>query len=367
VDGHNRYEICTQHGVPFKVEDRDFESMDEVKVWMIDNQKGRRNLTDGWKFELAQERKKILAEKGKENMSKGGGDQRSGLSIVDKPDIKTINTQKEIAADLGWSTGKVAMADKVWKAAPAEVKDKVKAGEISINEAYKEVKKEEKKERLIEIKNEFEKAAETFTDDDIQIYIEEFQKGCEKIADNSVDAIITDPPYPIEYINLWEDMFKIAERVLKPSAFLIAYGNHQNLDKIFQLDNPLKYYWTFKLDFTSKPIAMGRNLIATWKPVLVYQKLPFKKIETTIEDVVKETKTFNYEERNLHDLNWGQSLGKFEYLIDVFTKPNDLVLEPFAGTGTTLVACKNMKRRCIGFEIDPTYENVIKGRIVEGR
>jgi hypothetical protein len=217
------------------------------------------------------------------------------------------------------------MADKVWKAAPAEVKDKVKAGEISINEAYKEVKKEEKKERLIEIKNEFEKAAETFTDDDIKIYIEEFQKGCEKIADNSVDAIITDPPYPIEYINLWEDMFKIAERVLKPSAFLIAYGNHQNLDKIFQLNNPLKYYWTFKLDFTSKPIAMGRNLIATWKPVLVYQKLPFKKIETTIEDVVKETKTFNYEERNLHDLNWGQSLGKFEYLIDVFTKPNDLV------------------------------------------
>jgi N6-adenosine-specific RNA methylase IME4 len=141
VDGHNRYEICTKHGIPFRTEDRDFESADEVKIWMIDNQKGRRNLTDGWKFELAQERKRILNQKGKQTQ----GIRNDLLSNIDKKIEIGHNTQKEIAADLGWSTGKVAMADVVWKQADDQVKEKVKAGEVSINEAYQEIKREEKK------------------------------------------------------------------------------------------------------------------------------------------------------------------------------------------------------------------------------
>ena len=68
-----------------------------------------RNLTDGWKFELAQVRKEILLKQGRENMSDG---KKYGLSTIDKP---LHNTRKEIAEELGWSTGKVAMADKVWK------------------------------------------------------------------------------------------------------------------------------------------------------------------------------------------------------------------------------------------------------------
>ena len=367
IDGHNRYEICTKHGIPYQVEERDFESIEDVKVWMIDNQKSRRNLTDGWKWELAQTRKAILAEKGKQNISanKGG---TTTLSTIDK---EAHNTQATIAKELGWSTGKVAMADKVWKAADEETKEKVRAGEVSINQAYNDVKKQEKENQKADKKEQaikkFQIASVNYKDDDIKILFEDFRTGCDKIQDESIDAIITDPPYPIEFIDLWADMFEIADRVLKPSRYLVTYANHQNLDKIFQLPNKLKYYWTFKLDFTAKPIAMGRNLIATWKPVIVYQKLPFKKIEETIEDQVKETKAFNYQERDYHDLNWGQSLGKFEYLIEKFSKPGETILEPFAGTGTTLVACKHTKRKCIGFEIEKEkYESIIKGRIVEG-
>lgn len=228
----------------------------------------------------------------------------------------------------------------------------------------KEIKKEKKKEEKIK---QFEQASLEYQDENVKIFFEDFREGAKTIENNSVDAIITDPPYPIEYIDLWADMFAIADRILKPSAFLVTYANHQNLDRIFQLPNSLKYYWIFKLDFTSKPIAMGRNLIATWKPVLIFQKLPFKKIEETLEDNIKESKPFNYDERDMHKSNWGQSLGKFEWIIDKFTKPGDLIVEPFAGTGTTLVASKNMKRRCIGYEIDKTnYESIIKGRIERG-
>ena len=89
-------------------------SYDAAKVWMIDNQKGRRNLTDGWKFELAQTRKALLAEKGKKVYDETVGRPKKSLSKVDND---KHNTQQELAKDLGWSTGKVAMADKVWKEA----------------------------------------------------------------------------------------------------------------------------------------------------------------------------------------------------------------------------------------------------------
>jgi len=299
-----------------------------------------------------------------------GGDRKSNKIKMDSG-VHFDKTKEQKIKELGFEWKQVqrfeALAEN--KDIIEQAKAEARANDDIVNRTMvlKAIKDESKQQRHEERKTAYDIASQTFKNEDIHIFMEDFQKGCDRLENNSVDAIITDPPYPIEYIDLWQEMFTMAERVLKPSAFLVAYANHQNLDRIFQLNNPLKYYWIFKLDFTAKPIAMGRNLIATWKPVLVYQKLPFKKIEQTIEDVIKETKVFKYEERDMHDLNWGQSLGKFEYIIEAFTKPNDLVLEPFAGTGTTLVACKNTKRRCIGFENDPQYEAIIKGRIMEGR
>lgn len=218
--------------------------------------------------------------------------------------------------------------------------------------------------RLIKQENrqsEYSKLSSEYNpDNSIVIEHGDFYSLSNKVENNSVDLILTDPPYPAEYLYLWEQMFEVANRVLKPGSFLIAYANHQNLQEIFRLKNNLKYYWTFKLDFTQKPIAKGRNLIATWKPVLIYQKEPFSKMTETIEDSLK----FNYTERSLHDLNWGQTVGPFEYLLDKFSKPNDMVMEPFAGSGTTLVACQSMKRKCIGYEIEEKYIDIIKGRLI---
>ena len=151
VDGHNRYEICRKHNIDFKTLPYEFESDQEAKIWIIDNQKGRRNITDGWKWELAQIKKAILIEKGKLNISanKGG---TTTLSQVDKE--AGHNTQKELAKELNWSTGKVAMADKVWKETDDYTKEKIKKGEETISGAYRKLteqnRKKELKERRIE-------------------------------------------------------------------------------------------------------------------------------------------------------------------------------------------------------------------------
>ncbi len=162
VDGLNRYEICTYHGIELKVMRRDFDSIDDAKVWMIDNQLARRNLTDGQKYELVSHKKEILLEKGRQKMLKAGAvggsktikdfhaQSNKGLSQGDKPLIQpevapAHNTRNEIAKELNWSTGKVAQADKVFKSADEETKQKVISGEVSIRKAYEQVKQEEAK------------------------------------------------------------------------------------------------------------------------------------------------------------------------------------------------------------------------------
>ena len=107
VDGHNRYEIAKRHGIDCPSVSRDFQSIDDAKIWMIDNQKGRRNLTDGWKYELAQVKRKILLEQGKENMkTPTGGRNRLTLSVIDKVDHNTQKEEDTSGAGEGFTGGK---------------------------------------------------------------------------------------------------------------------------------------------------------------------------------------------------------------------------------------------------------------------
>jgi len=82
------------------------------------------------KAKFKQSKKEILLIKGKENMILGGA-QKLGLSIIDKPYISKHNTQKEIAKDLGWSSGKVATADIVWKKAKFKQTTPIKINQIN--------------------------------------------------------------------------------------------------------------------------------------------------------------------------------------------------------------------------------------------
>jgi len=223
----------------------------------------------------------------------------------------------------------------------------------------KEIQKEEKKQNKIE---QYEKVANQFDSEDIKINNIDFREYAKQIDNNFIDAIITDPPYPEEYLDLWQDLFIIAEKILKPSSFLIAYSGQMYLDKIFNMKNNLIYYWMMNIIFSQKPLIQGRNIINEWKPILIFQKPPFKKISDTISDTI----SFNYDERDLHDKNWGQTIKPFELLIERFTNPGDLILEPFAGSGTTLIAAQRQKRKCIGCEIDKQYIEIIKGRLFEG-
>jgi len=161
IDGHNRYRIAQEHDLNYETLEKEFENLNDVKIWMVNNQLGRRNLQDFVRGELFSVIEDILKQKGNDEKAKAGGDKKSLLSIIDKSDIKTTeerhDTRKIVAEKLGWSTGKKAMFDIVKTKAPEEVKQKLRTGEVSINQAYKEIKKEEVELKRKEIRETFEK------------------------------------------------------------------------------------------------------------------------------------------------------------------------------------------------------------------
>ena len=67
IDGHNRYEICTRHGLPFATVERVFSCRDDVIEWIIRNQFGRRNLPAYERARLALRLKPVIAERAKES------------------------------------------------------------------------------------------------------------------------------------------------------------------------------------------------------------------------------------------------------------------------------------------------------------
>lgn len=140
LDGHNRLEICETHGLPYATTDVELADRDAAKLWIIDNQFGRRNLTDGTKWELMQARREILLAKGKQTQ----GQRSDLLSSSDKKSSAPHDTRKAIAADLGWSTGKVGQAAQVYEyiteTGDDELRDSLRTGKETIGGAYKKAK-----------------------------------------------------------------------------------------------------------------------------------------------------------------------------------------------------------------------------------
>lgn len=132
IDGHNRYEIAEKHDLKYKTEEMEFSSRDDVKLWIIKNQLGRRNLSAYDRSVLALKLKPVIAEKAKERMLSGKADpgQKSGQG----------KTDKELAKVAGVSHDTIHKVEVIENSGDKELIGKVRNKETSINKAYREVK-----------------------------------------------------------------------------------------------------------------------------------------------------------------------------------------------------------------------------------
>jgi len=152
VDGHNRYEICTENNIKYKTSETIFDSIFSAREWIIRNQFGRRNLSAYDRSILALQLKSVIAGRAKEKQIEHGKT-APGKTLNQKSD--EVNTAKELAKIAGVSHDTIQRVETIQRELPKEIHDNIKSGKISINEAYKSIKiqkaKEHKKETVINL------------------------------------------------------------------------------------------------------------------------------------------------------------------------------------------------------------------------
>jgi DNA modification methylase len=216
-------------------------------------------------------------------------------------------------------------------------------------------------------------AAKTYKPEEaLQIINDDFYSWCNNnLEDASISLILTDPPYPKEYLYLWEQLAEVAERVLKPGGYLATYSGQLYLNRVMSyLDKHLTYVWTIGLQHTgATQLVNPRTIVCSWKPILLYKKpIVGKTKEHDAGKIISASGSAlvdfigdDYREKDFH--YWGQGESAVGYLMKTLSYPGDLVLDPFVGGGTTLVVAKDLMRRCIGIEIDKQYIPAIKSRL----
>ena len=169
VDGHNRYGICQKHGIAFNtVQNTQFKSMDDVRLWMIDQHLGRRSLSDFQRGVLALRKKEIIASRESAPAGPAAAAATSADPIARQPapetdagtdtppwegdaaaapapsapasaaapvDTDTALTREALARAARVSNATMVQIEKIQKAAAPELVAAVKSGTISINAA----------------------------------------------------------------------------------------------------------------------------------------------------------------------------------------------------------------------------------------
>ena len=228
-------------------------------------------------------------------------------------------------------------------------------------DAIKEIEADEKQqERQIRLERYKSTAGHYTEDEQIKVLHGEFQDICYGFDGNSIDHIITDPPYPGEYLPLLSDLSRTAERVLKPGGFCIAYAGQFYLpEEIKRLGEYLEYYWILVLIHTNRNDVFQRNIANLNRTVLIFQKPPMTRLNRFVTDTIDPYPR----EKDLHE--WQQLPGEAKELLDRFTEEGDLILDPFGGSGTTAIACKENNRRCIIIEKEEENIKIIKSRLYQ--
>lgn len=225
-----------------------------------------------------------------------------------------------------------------------------------------------------------------------KIYNEDYKKTVQRLKRKKIkiDAIITDPPYNVSrdyqlgFSNMgrsgmdygkWDYNFnqtkwiKAVSNLVKPGGTMIIFNDWKNLGEISkQLE---------KCDFIVKDIIrwekknpMPRNVdrryvtdceFAVWA-VKKGAKWTFNKPEEVsyLKPVIT-TGVVPGGKKRLHPTQ--KHLEVLEKLVKVHTNEGDLVFDPFLGSGTTAVACKNNNRNVIGSEIEKEYYDITMRRL----
>ncbi len=218
------------------------------------------------------------------------------------------------------------------------------------------------------------------------------------IEDNSIDAIITDPPYGttackwdsvIDFDLMWEQL----NRIIKPNGAIVLFGS-EPFSSALRMSNMKN----FKYDWIWDKVKGGNFAILKYQPYKTHELISVFSNKThnyyPIKTPQKERKGKVYSSSNSAPLKYNDGKertykdkhpksiltisnanqkGKqhptqkpvelMEYLVKTYTQENETVLDFTMGSGSTMVACKNLNRNGIGIEKEEKYFKIAQERI----
>jgi hypothetical protein len=142
VDGHNRYAICQELGIGFKTKALSFSSIDAVKLWVLEHQIGRRNLTDSQRAviwnDIREQRAAVSRASAivKARAAVGSAAVEDNASSTVKPTIEKPRTRAAVAQESKVPERMLKTAQALKKTNP-EVYERVRAGNLTLREATK--------------------------------------------------------------------------------------------------------------------------------------------------------------------------------------------------------------------------------------
>ena len=292
-----------------------------------------------------------------------GGDRRSeDFQNASHRQFETrVDKLKELGVDHRRASENERMASEP-EAVERYIERSIEQGEAPTTAgALKAVKAARKKDRR-EAKEEAKKfSVPKELPDTCELFVADIESGIERVPKNSVDFIITDPPYPKEYIYLYECLSDLAADVLKDGGSLLVMCGQSYLPEVIEkLCTSMTYHWTlcYLTPGGQSPSLWQKNTNTFWKPIIWMTKGKYK--GDYIGDVIKTD--VNSNDKRFHE--WGQSENGMASIIEKFTYPGDVIMDPFLGGGTTGVCAVSMGRRFIGCDISEECVNKSRERII---
>lgn len=238
---------------------------------------------------------------------------------------------------------------------------------------------------------------------EITLYNQDCIAAMKQIDAESIDLIVTDPPYNLGNFmkkrgtNLkkmrdnffgsagWDDMefdewsksmdefFKASARVMKKGGTMIVFMAIIKVETVIQLAEKHGFYYkTTGIWHKTNPMPRNMNLhfvnsTEAWI-YFTYKKKTgtFNNGGAMFHDFIETSVTPNGERRfGKHPTQKPESL--IQHFVEILSNPNDTVLDPFMGSGTTGVVSKRTDRNFIGIELDEGYFKIAQDRIQEAR
>tara|TARA_R110002012_G_scaffold242890_1_gene417378 strand:- start:1259 stop:2401 length:1143 start_codon:yes stop_codon:yes gene_type:complete len=305
-----------------------------------------------------------------------------GNRYVDGNQVAPSKTLKDFGINKKQSSTfqKIAsMPQELFEQEIAQAKDESeKRIELTTSRLLKAAKQYEKETTYKKNKEAFEKPIVNINKEQ-EIIEGDSRKILKTLKNKSYDLLLSDPPYGMDFKSGWntkdkiqndkiEDTVLLFEEVLKECVPLLKDDAHfylfGNINYLPQIKPIIEKYLSLKniLIWDRKVIGMGdlKSYGNSYDIVYFGYNKRWKDLHGT-----RERDILNFQRvdpaKNIHPTE--KPLDMLEYLIKKSSNQNDKILEPFAGGGSTLLACKNTNRKATGIEIENKYVKLIKERI----